>query len=312
MLRKNTLNKSLLQKNRVQNREIVISLWIMIFFIIIFISIFYRNNGQNVQVVLEKKILSFRENKENIHSNYSNNTKSSLESLKDDDFINIYENNMSSNDIKLENIIEVPYLNQRDEFPTGCEVTSATMLLNFYGYDYSIDDIIDEFLPISEIVFDDDWMIADSPYNSFVGNPRYSDGFGCFAPVIATTLKDAIKDELKVIDISGMDLDKISRLFLSNNIPVLVWETIGMVPSYPTAQWKLLDSDEIFTWTAEEHCMVLVGYDEYGYYFNDPLNYYFPIKYDKELANERFEELNRQAIVIIPSDIYYETLAKYN
>jgi|GEM_PF-176504 len=311
MLRKNTLKKGLLQKNRVQNREIIMSLWIMIFFIVIFISLFYRNNRYNVQVVLEKKDINVRENKENIHSNYSNNIDSTLESLKDDDFISIFEDNMSSNDIKLENIINVPYLNQTIEFPTGCEVTSATMLLNFYGYDYSIDNVIDEFLPISEIIFDDEeGMIADSPYNSFVGNPRSSEGFGCFAPVIATTLKNAIKDQHRVIDISGMDLDKISQLFLNNGIPVLVWETIDMVPSYPSEEWKLLNSGEIFTWTAEEHCMVLVGYDEDGYYFNDPLNYYFPVEYDKELAKERFEELNRQAVVIIPSEIYQGNSSK--
>ena len=32
-------------------------------------------------------------------------------------------------------------------------------------------------------------------------------------------------------------------------------------------QWKLLDTGETFTWISNEHCMLLVGYDEDSYYF---------------------------------------------
>lgn len=295
MLRRNISKKRILQKSSMQRKKIMLSLGIMIFFIIIFILLFYRNNGQ----VVQQKDVNYRENSANTHTNYVK-----IERKTDDEFISKFKNEMKTREMKVENVIEVPYLNQRSGYPTGCEVTSATMLLNFYGYDYTIDEVIDEFLPTSGVEFDEekDVMIADSPYNSFIGDPSYSGSYGCFAPVIAKTLSDAMDDEQKVVDISGMELEKISELFLSNDIPVLVWVTIGMVPSYPSDEWELLDGSGTFTWIAEEHCMVLVGYDEENFYFNDPLNYDYPVTYEKELAQERFEELEKQAVVIIPKE----------
>lgn len=51
-------------------------------------------------------------------------------------------------------------------------------------------------------------------------------------------------------------------------------------------EWKLLDSGETFCWTSNEHCMLLVGYDEEKYYFNDPYNNNGVIGYERELVEK--------------------------
>ena len=33
------------------------------------------------------------------------------------------------------------------EYPTACEIVSAVMVLSYYGYNVSIDDFIDDYLP---------------------------------------------------------------------------------------------------------------------------------------------------------------------
>ena len=56
---------------------------------------------------------------------------------------------------------------------------------------------------------------------------------------------------------------------------------------------------QFFTWRFNEHCLVLVGYNEKYYIFNDPLrekNTY----YDKEVVEKRFEEMGKMAVAIVP------------
>ena len=38
---------------------------------------------------------------------------------------------------------------QEGEYPTACEIVSAVMVLSYYGYDVSVDDFIDDYLPAS-------------------------------------------------------------------------------------------------------------------------------------------------------------------
>ena len=45
------------------------------------------------------------------------------------------ENNMRK-------IIEVPYIDQSVSYPTGCESVSATMLLQYLGYEITVDEFI--------------------------------------------------------------------------------------------------------------------------------------------------------------------------
>ncbi len=59
------------------------------------------------------------------------------------------------------------------------------------------------------------------------------------------------------------------------------------------------DDKKFFTWRYNEHCLVLVGYTDKCYVFNDPLsqkNTY----YDKKTVEKRFEEMGKMAVTIVP------------
>lgn len=59
------------------------------------------------------------------------------------------------------------------------------------------------------------------------------------------------------------------------------------------------DDKRFFTWRYNEHCLVLVGYDETCYIFNDPLSEK-NTRYDKKTVEKRFEEMGKMAVTIVP------------
>lgn len=54
-----------------------------------------------------------------------------------------------------------------------------------------------------------------------------------------------------------------------------------------------------YTWQRNEHCLVLVGYDDDNYYFNDPYKNHGLIAYNKALVEQRFLEMGKQSVVVI-------------
>ena len=79
-------------------------------------------------------------------------------------------------------------------------------------------------------------------------------------------------------------------------MPVIFWACINMREPIVGPEWKLFDTEEIFTWISNEHCMLLVGYDEKGYYFNDPHENRGLIHYDKELVEKRHKAQYSMAV----------------
>ena len=42
--------------------------------------------------------------------------------------------------------INAPYISQKETYPTGCESVSTVMLLNFLGYNITVDEFIEKYL----------------------------------------------------------------------------------------------------------------------------------------------------------------------
>jgi len=59
------------------------------------------------------------------------------------------------------------------------------------------------------------------------------------------------------------------------------------------------DDKKFFTWRYNEHCLVLVGYNEKCYIFNDPLSEK-NTAYDRKTVEKRFEEMGKMAVTIVP------------
>ena len=203
---------------------------------------------------------------------------------------------------KAELVLEVPCLDQRGEFPTGCESVTAVMALNYAGVDISVDTFVDAYLPKGSApvyMADNEYLCAD-PNECFLGDPRSEDGWGCYAPVIQSTIGRVLQEnesERTVEDLNGKTLKKLVDEYVAEGVPVILWGTMGMdEPSYgPTMTVE--GTGQRFDWIRPEHCLLLVGEEGNTYLFNDPLEGR-TVAYDKKAVQTAYEALGSQALAI--------------
>ncbi|MBQ8928651.1 MAG: C39 family peptidase [Oscillospiraceae bacterium] len=191
---------------------------------------------------------------------------------------------------------DVPYYSQKGLLPTGCELVSAKMVLDYYREEpCTVQEVVDHTLcqyPESA----DGRTYAPHPENAFIGSPWDDSSFGCFAPAAVKMMNELLPEGYEAVDTSGTPLMTLAQTYIPQGTPVLVWVTIYMAESFPSIGWYLYDADgnptDIwYEWPANEHCMVLVGYDESKYYFHDPYNSRGLVSYSCETAEKRFAEI---------------------
>ncbi len=197
---------------------------------------------------------------------------------------------------------DVPLYSQEGIAPTGCELVSAMMVLEYYGAPYELEEIVDAIPCVWPEVIDG-YVYAPHPERAFIGSPWTDSSYGCFAPVVTDMLNELLPEDCVAYDTTGTELATLASVYIPQGKPVLVWETISMLEHFDWGGWYLLDengnpTDEWYDWQANEHCMVLVGYDEWNYYFNDPYGYHGFIAYDKDLAQSRFDSMGKYSIVV--------------
>lgn len=192
--------------------------------------------------------------------------------------------------------IKVPYIDQSVKYPTGCESVSAVMLMQFLGYDITVDEFIEKYLNKRDFEDRAGQLFGPNPYEEFCGSPYDDESFGCYAPVICNALERAIGDAYEIIDETGTSMEDLLANYIDQGMPVIFWACINMREPIVGPSWKLLDGGEEFTWISNEHCMLLVGYDEEGYYFNDPYDNNGVIRYDKAVVEDRHAAQHSMAV----------------
>jgi len=204
-------------------------------------------------------------------------------------------------------LLDVPYYSQKNYLPTGCETMSAKMLLEYYlDEKVSVDEIID-LLNCTYPEDIDGETYAPHPAEAFIGSPWDENSFGCYAPVMVNAMNQILPEHLEAVETTGTDLQELAETYVSQGNPVLVWETMNMVQTRGTVGWYLIDddgnlTDDWYQWLANEHCMVLVGYDDGWYYFNDPLENHGTLGYHKDISEKRYEEQGMYSAVILKTE----------
>lgn len=224
--------------------------------------------------------------------------------------------------------IEVPYIDQSVKFPTGCESVSAVMLLQFLGYSVSVEEFIEKYLECRAFETRNGELYGPDPNRYFCGSPYDEDSFGCYAPVICSALERALEEaedkcrsrrygtegkwgsqryetedkcrsrRYEVVNESGTSMEELLRNYIDQGMPVIFWACINMREPVTGPAWRLSDTGETFTWISNEHCMLLVGYDEEGYYFNDPYDNNGVICYPRETVEDRHRAQYSMAVGI--------------
>jgi len=153
--------------------------------------------------------------------------------------------------------LDVPSYNQTElGYPLGCELVSLAMMMN-YTTEVDIDDLYND-LPR-----------ADNPYEGFRGDPATStSGWTIFPPALADMM---IKYIGRSYDMSGLEMEDLVKQ-LNTNTPILVWiKGLG---------WPV-------------HALCLTGYDNSGFFYNDP----WTGEKDTYIAYDDFYEIWNEPIV---------------
>lgn len=133
-------------------------------------------------------------------------------------------------------LLDIPSLNQVElGYPLGCEMVSLAMMIS-YTTEVSLEDIYAE-LPRGE-----------NPNDGFRGDPASSNYGWTIFPKALTSLTEKYLDD--ALDMSGCKPEDLKDKLRANK-PVMVW-VVGL-------GWPV-------------HCICLSGFDEYGFYYNDPAN----------------------------------------
>ncbi len=198
-------------------------------------------------------------------------------------------------------IIDVPLICQYPDYPSGCESVAAVMNLKYYKFVITVDDFVDRYLYTgSAPVKHNDVWYSSNPDESFLGDPRSDKGWGIWAKGLERSIQrclDHYTGNFSVESTYSETLDSLCEKYINKNIPVLVWVTANMEPPRVNITPYIIGTDKTFTWISPNHCMLLVGYDEDNYYFNDPITGKLE-KYDKIVSNIAFQGNGSQAVIL--------------
>lgn len=201
--------------------------------------------------------------------------------------------------------LDVPYMSQK-EYPTGCELVSASMLLAYYGFSVPPKELISGgYIGTAQLTRDSSakgGYRSGDPHKVFIGDPFSTISYGCYSGALISGFKKYLENQyFDVADLSGISLKDLCFEYIDFGEPVVVWATIDMEPTYLSEinTWTIDGTDETFTWLSNEHCYVLVGYSDDCYCFHDPMRGAYTM-YPREAAEERYKELGSQAVTIHP------------
>lgn len=211
---------------------------------------------------------------------------------------NLIDPLINKNEVK---IINVKTLCQYPNFPSGCEIVSAVMNLNYYGLNITVNQFIQKYLPLgTSPYYDGTRYYGSDPDVCFLGNPRSTHGWGIWAKGLTKSIQkylDACKNPCTVKYTYSESLNSLCKKYVRNNVPVLVWVTQSMATPYENVRVRVEGSTKSYTWISPNHCMLLVGYDKDYFYFNDPITGKRE-KYSRTRSNIAFEGNGCQAVVI--------------
>lgn len=179
---------------------------------------------------------------------------------------------------------------QYPELPNGCEITSLAMLLNYYGFDVTKEELSDVYLDKGEVGKVDF-------REAFEGNPRNENAYGCYAHVIVKAADKYLESQgakLRAVELTGVELNDLLD-YTDQGVPIMTWCTYKLAPGHYSVTWNVDGTN--LTWYTPEHCMVLLGHKGDYVITADPA--YGEIKkYSKELFRTRYNELFKQSVII--------------
>lgn len=198
------------------------------------------------------------------------------------------------------NGLAVPVVKQKPELPNGCEVTSLTAILNYYGIDADKVDLAKNYLPKESVIKKHDKIIGPDPNISYAGDPsKTGKGYYVFAPPIVDVANQVLfenNSEYKAMDLSGSSREEIIG-YVKSGVPVLAWITIDLKKPRTDGYWTIKETNKKHSIFMNLHAVVLTGYSKGKVTVMNPLTGYEKINADQFFKS--FDSLGSHAIVIL-------------
>ena len=181
---------------------------------------------------------------------------------------------------------------QLPELPTGCEITSLTIVLNYLGYSVDKEDMASNYLEKSE-------PFEGSFNDYFIGSPWDEYAWGCYSPVITKSANHFLEDhnsKLNAYNITGASMQELCVQVASGN-PVIVWTSQNLDKETIVTPITLENGTTDY-WYSNEHCVVIIGYDLQKGTLTvcDPLEGI--VERDFNTFSARYKEFQRMGVVI--------------
>lgn len=182
-------------------------------------------------------------------------------------------------------LLDVPLESQFEEpaLENGCEVTSLSMLLSYYGYETSKNQLAKQINYVP--VFNADGTHGD-PNEGFVGDITGGDwAMGVYVPPIASLAQQIVKTDYHTISKTDASLKDVKKA-LQKGQPI--WTSV-------TLDFQVPNQSDFVTWqtnngkvqvTSLVHSCVITGYDKDNIYVNDPYG-----KKDRAVPIKDFEAI---------------------
>ncbi len=196
--------------------------------------------------------------------------------------------------------LQVPYLEQTEEWPAGDECLCAVMLLRYLGIQLTVNEFVDFFLPQEQMRRKNGELIGPDPNVKFAGSPYDKSSFGCYPKVIVSALNECFEQKgllFRAEDATGMSTDELLENGIANGTPVLYWASEGMRPTHPGYSWKRSSGEGMVQWIEGSQCMLLVGSDVNKLIFNDPKRA-GRTEYARMAAVKRHSEVKKFAVLV--------------
>lgn len=200
----------------------------------------------------------------------------------------------------MKKLLCAPYIDQTERWVNGCESISTVMLLQYLGLDVDPDTFIARDLRCAPFSEEDGVRCGPDPHFVYPGDPHDHTGYGCYAPCICDALESALSacgaaEQFEVKDETGKTAAQLCAEYIDAGMPVVFWATLNFEPAEPPEHWRLPDGSD-FSWVCHEHCLLLVGYDEENYWFNDPWQNRGVNPQPKALVEQRHREQGMYAV----------------
>ena len=198
-------------------------------------------------------------------------------------------------------IRDFPIIYQMPELPTGCEITAAAMVLNYYGFQADKTVLAGQYLPTlasAGIYYGQDGRAYGNDMNAyFIGDPRTENGIICGTGAIVTALDSYLigaGSGMRAVDLTGTSPEELYRL-VREDVPIVVWCTIGMTDRGGTQGWYT-ESGEYADWASNDHGAVLIGYSPDTVTIADPIS--GQVEYSREQFESVFASRSYQCVIL--------------